>query len=54
MGEQEVGFVLRELGGVTTWFNTQGDPVVRVDGFGNRMDWVWDENVQHRLVGVIE
>ena len=43
VGEQEIGYVLHELGGVTTYFNGNGNPVARVDGFGNRSDWVWDQ-----------
>jgi RHS repeat-associated protein len=51
--EVEIGFVLRELGGVVTSFNREGDPISRVARSGDRFDWIWDRTVPHRLRGVV-
>lgn len=50
----EYAYVLHELGGVRTHFNAAGDPVARFDRFDARADWLWDETVPHRLVGVVD
>ena len=42
------------VGGLTSYFDAAGDPVARVDAFGNRTDWVWDAQVGHRLIGVVD
>jgi hypothetical protein len=52
VGAVEYAYVLRELGGVITYFSQAGDPVARVDGFGNRTNWTWQEG--RRLVGVVD
>lgn len=51
VGSRSYAYRLVELGGVSTFFNAAGDPVVRVDAHGNRTDWVWQAG--HRLVRVV-
>lgn len=34
-------FTLSELGGATTSFDHDGNPITRMDAFENRIDWVW-------------
>lgn len=50
----EYEFLLRELGGVVTYFGPAGDPVAQIDRFGARNDWVWHESGDHRLTGTID
>ncbi|MDR5701382.1 RHS repeat-associated core domain-containing protein [Agromyces aerolatus] len=52
-GERAYAYRLTELGGTVSYFSAAGDPVARVDAFGNRVDWEWDERAGHRLVGVV-
>jgi RHS repeat-associated protein len=53
-GEVAYGFVLRELGGLITYFSGDGDPVVRVSATGQRSDWAWGPSIPHRLVFVVD
>lgn len=41
VGDRQFAFRLVELGGVVSYFGADGNPVARVDRFGNRTDWVW-------------
>lgn len=50
--EVPYAFVLHELGGTSTYFSAEGDPVASIDAFGARTTWVWDEGVPHRLLAV--
>jgi YD repeat-containing protein len=50
----EYAYSLVYRGGLTDYFNTTGDLVARVDGFGARTDYVWDQGASHRLVAVID
>jgi YD repeat-containing protein len=54
VGVVEYAYSLVYRGGLTDYFNTTGDLVARVDGFGARVDYVWDEGAAHRLVAVID
>ncbi|MDR5700167.1 RHS repeat domain-containing protein [Agromyces aerolatus] len=47
-------FLLHELGGVTTYFDADGDPVARIGAHGARQDWLWHAHVPRRLIGVID
>ncbi|WP_308798530.1 RHS repeat domain-containing protein [Agromyces silvae] len=51
LGEREYAFVLRELGGMVSYFDAAGDPVAKLDAHGNRVDWRWGPG--HRLKGVV-
>jgi len=51
-GAQEAAFTLTELGGITTYFNAQGDPIARVDPTMHRTDWEWAPG--HRLIRVTD
>jgi hypothetical protein len=53
-GGVEYGYSLVYRGGLTDYFNTAGDLVARVDGFGARVDYVWDQGASHRLIAVID
>ncbi|WP_308797987.1 RHS repeat domain-containing protein [Agromyces silvae] len=50
----EYAFVLRELGGVATYFSAAGDPVAQLDRFGARTDWAWVDATTHRLAAVVD
>jgi RHS repeat-associated protein len=47
-------YVLRELGGTTTYFSAAGDPVERVTATGQRTRWEWDDAVPHRLLAAVD
>jgi RHS repeat-associated protein len=51
--QRDFAYLLRELGGVTTFFDDSGDPVARITATGGRTDWRWSAEAQHRLVGLI-
>jgi YD repeat-containing protein len=54
VGSVEYAYSLVYRGGLTDYFNTTGDLIARVDGFGARVDYVWDQNASHRLIAVID
>jgi RHS repeat-associated protein len=45
---------LHELGGTVTSFNELGDPITRVSATGQRVDWVWSDDVAHRLERIVD
>ncbi len=51
VGEREYTFVLRELGGLVSYFDAAGDPVAKLDAHGGRVDWAWQPG--HRLTRVV-
>lgn len=51
--EVAYAYLLRELGGIVTYFDADGDPVMRTTGLDERTDWLWDSGVPHRLLGVV-
>jgi len=53
-GPVEYTFTLHELGGVVTYFNGFGDPVVQLGPAGQRTDWLWAAGGSHRLLGMID
>jgi RHS repeat-associated protein len=50
-GERAYAFVLRELGGLVSYFDAAGDPVAKLDVHGGRVDWEWGPG--HRLREVV-
>ncbi|WP_308798657.1 RHS repeat-associated core domain-containing protein [Agromyces silvae] len=52
-GERAYAFRLIELGGTVSYFDAAGDPVMRMDPFGNRTDWSWTGDGSHQLTGVV-
>jgi RHS repeat-associated protein len=46
-------FVLRELGGRTTYYDTAGAQVAQVAATGERSDWTWSAGEPSRLTGMI-
>jgi RHS repeat-associated protein len=53
-GRVPYDFVLRELGGTTTYFDGRGEPVVQVTADGGRSDYVWSTETPHRLLAFID
>jgi len=53
-GEVAYAFRLHELGGLTTYFAADGDPVARVSAKGQRSDWIWHPSTPHRLVAMVD
>ncbi|MDR5699793.1 RHS repeat-associated core domain-containing protein [Agromyces aerolatus] len=51
LGERAYAFVLRELGGLVSYFDANGDPVAKLDAHGGRVDWTWEPG--HRLAQVV-
>ncbi|MDR5700491.1 RHS repeat-associated core domain-containing protein [Agromyces aerolatus] len=51
LGERAYAFVLRELGGLVSYFDASGDAVAKLDAHGGRVDWVWEPG--HRLSRVV-
>jgi RHS repeat-associated protein len=47
-------YVLAEAGGVTTYFSAEGDPLASIDLAGDRTDWLWSDDVAHRLAGTVD
>jgi RHS repeat-associated protein len=47
-------YVLRELGGSVTYFDAEGNPVVREFPHGRRQDWIWDAERPGRLTATID
>jgi RHS repeat-associated protein len=53
-GSVAYSYVLHELGGTTTYFDAQGDPVEQTTATGNRTSWRWDERHPHRLIRSVD
>jgi RHS repeat-associated protein len=53
-GAVTYAYTLRELGGTTTYFSRDGDPLASVAPTGQRIDWVFSGEVPHRLVRVVD
>lgn len=53
---EELGyrFALHELGQGVTYFDEAGDPVAMETPTASRTQWIWDDVVPHRLVGVVD
>jgi RHS repeat-associated protein len=49
VGETPYAYVLHELGGVSTYFDAAGYPVVRLVIGGDRLDWRWEPGATGRL-----
>jgi RHS repeat-associated protein len=54
VGRTAFAFRMRELGGTTTYFTRDGDPVARVSASGQRIDWIWAEETPHRLERMVD
>lgn len=52
-GDRAYAFRLVQLGGMVSYFDAAGDPIAWEDRFGNRADWEWAEDADHRLTTVI-
>jgi RHS repeat-associated protein len=52
--ERQSAYRLRELGGVTTWFDDHGNPLTRTTPTGARTDWMWSEGPLHRPATIID
>lgn len=51
-GSRAFAYRLEELGGTTSYFSADGNPVARMDAHGNRTDWLWGSG--NRLTGVVD
>jgi RHS repeat-associated protein len=50
--ETAYAYVLHELGGVSTYFDSSGNPLARIMVGGERMEWQWEAGATGRLLSV--
>ena len=51
VGERPYAFVLRELGGMVSFFDAEGNPITKMDAHERRADWEWGP--EHQLLRVV-